>query len=49
MGQSTFRFCIEWKVKRKDFGLNWNKAIESGGVVVGDDVKMTIEVEGVAD
>lgn len=33
------------KVNRKDFGLNWNKALETGGVVVGDDVTINLEVE----
>ncbi|CAH2031884.1 YceI family protein [Trichlorobacter ammonificans] len=33
------------KVNRKDFGLNWNKALETGGVVVGDEVTITLEVE----
>lgn len=33
------------KINRKDFGLTWNKAMETGGVVVGDDVDVTIEVE----
>jgi len=33
------------KIDRKDFGLTWNKAIEAGGVVVGDEVWITIEVE----
>jgi polyisoprenoid-binding protein YceI len=32
-------------VSRKDFGLNWNAALEAGGVVVGDDVKITIDLE----
>ena len=32
-------------VNRKDFGLVWNKALESGGVVVGDEVKITLEIE----
>lgn len=32
-------------VKRSDFGLTWNKALETGGVVVGDDVKIAIELE----
>jgi len=35
------------KVNRKDFGINWSKSIDGGGVVVGDDVDVTIEVEGV--
>ena len=32
-------------LNRKDFGLNWNTALETGGVLVGDEVKITIEVE----
>ena len=33
------------KINRKDFGLVWNAALESGGVVVGDEVEITIDVE----
>jgi polyisoprenoid-binding protein YceI len=33
------------KINRKDFGLTWNRALEAGGVVVGDEVSITIEVE----
>ncbi|MBF0553158.1 MAG: polyisoprenoid-binding protein [Nitrospirae bacterium] len=33
------------KVNRKDFGLIWNKALEAGGVLVGDEVTITLEVE----
>lgn len=32
-------------IDRKDFGLPWNKAIEAGGVVVGDEVEITIDLE----
>jgi len=32
-------------LNRKDFGLNWNKALESGGVLVSDTVNVTIELE----
>ena len=32
-------------INRKDFGLNWNKAVEAGGVMVGDDIAITIDVE----
>ena len=32
-------------ISRKDLGLVWNKAIEGGGVVISDDVKLTIELE----
>jgi polyisoprenoid-binding protein YceI len=34
-------------INRKDFNVNWNRAIEAGGVVVGDEVKINIEVEAV--
>lgn len=33
------------KINRKDFGLVWNKALETGGVVVGDEIAITLEVE----
>ena len=33
------------KINRKDFGLAWNALTEAGGVVVGDEVKITIEAE----
>ena len=32
------------KIKRSDFGLNWNAALEAGGILVGDDLKLEIEV-----
>ena len=35
------------KVNRKDFGLHWNAALEMGGVLVGDDVKITIDLEAI--
>jgi len=32
-------------INRQDFGLTWNKAMETGGVVVGDEVKIALDVE----
>jgi polyisoprenoid-binding protein YceI len=32
-------------INRKDFGLTWNKVLETGGVMVGDDVAISLEVE----
>lgn len=32
-------------INRKDFGLTWNKALETGGVIVGDEVKIELELE----
>lgn len=34
-------------VNRKDFNVNWSRAIEAGGVVVGDELKINIEVQAV--
>jgi polyisoprenoid-binding protein YceI len=36
------------KLSRKEWGLTWNQALELGGVVVGDEVKFTLEVQVVA-
>ncbi|HEY4745168.1 MAG TPA: YceI family protein [Desulfuromonadaceae bacterium] len=33
------------RINRKDFGLTWNAAVESGGVVVGDEVTIALEIE----
>ena len=34
------------KINRKDFGLTWNKALETGGVMVSEEVAITVDVEG---
>jgi polyisoprenoid-binding protein YceI len=33
------------KISRKDFGLTWNAALESGGILVGDEVTITLDVQ----
>lgn len=33
------------KINRKDFGITWNRTLDAGGVVVGDDVNISVEVE----
>ncbi|WP_421715773.1 YceI family protein [Arcobacter arenosus] len=38
---------ISGKVNRKDYGVNWNKALEAGGVVVDETVKIIVELEGI--
>ena len=48
-GNQRSGFVLSGKINRKDYGLNWNKAIEAGGVVVGEEVKLNIEVEGIAE
>jgi polyisoprenoid-binding protein YceI len=36
-------------LNRKEFGLNWNRALESGGLLVGDDIEINLEIEAVLD
>jgi polyisoprenoid-binding protein YceI len=38
-------FSINGKINRKDWGLTWNAALEAGGVLVGDDVKIHAEIQ----
>lgn len=38
-------FEIETTLNRKDFGIEWNRALDEGGVVLGDDVKVVINLE----
>ena len=45
-GVEVVAFSVEGKVNRKDFGLTWNQALETGGVMVGEDIKITLELEG---
>ena len=33
------------KISRKEFGLNWNQALETGGFVVGDEIKISLDLE----
>ncbi|KQL52343.1 hypothetical protein AN964_01480 [Heyndrickxia shackletonii] len=44
-GAEKIGFSAEGKVKRSDYGLTWNAALETGGVLVGDDIKINIEIE----
>lgn len=47
-GNQRVGYEAHGKISRKDFGLNWNQALEAGGVVVGDDVKIEINAEAIA-
>lgn len=38
-------FSISGQINRKDFGLNWNNTLEAGGVLVGEEVKISGEVQ----
>ena len=44
-GTTVRAVSLTGKLNRKDWGLNWNKAIEAGGVVVGDEVAIDISAE----
>ena len=44
-GNERIGYTATAAISRKDFGLEWNVALEAGGVLVGDDVRITIETE----
>lgn len=44
-GATSAGFSASTKINRKDWNLTWNQALETGGVLVGDNIKIDIEVE----
>jgi polyisoprenoid-binding protein YceI len=44
-GNSRVAVSASTKIGRKDFGLTWNSALETGGVLVGDEVTITLDVQ----
>ena len=44
-GNTRIGLSATTKISRKDYGLNWNAALETGGILVGDDVNITLEVQ----
>jgi len=46
-GNTRIGWSATTKINRKDFGLNWNAALETGGFLVSDDVTITLDVEAV--
>ena len=44
-GNEKAGFSVSGKINRKDWGLNWNAALESGGVLVSDEVRISGEVQ----
>jgi len=46
-GNQRYGFHATTKINRKDFGMTWNEVIEAGGVLVGDEVEITLDVEAV--
>jgi polyisoprenoid-binding protein YceI len=46
-GNRRVGFAAETKLNRKDFNLTWNQTLEAGGFLLGDDVKLDIDIEAV--
>ncbi len=44
-GNTRVGLSASTKLNRKDFGLTWNAALETGGILVGDEVTITLDVE----
>jgi len=44
-GQQAIGFTASTKINREDFGLTWNVALETGGVLVGKEIKIALDVE----
>jgi polyisoprenoid-binding protein YceI len=44
-GKTVAGFVGETKINREDYGLTWNQALETGGVLVGKEIKITLDVE----
>ena len=47
-GNARIGFEAETTINRKDFGLMWNAALETGGFLVGDDVKISLQIQAIA-
>ncbi len=44
-GNERAGFSITGKIKRTDFGLNYNAALETGGVLLGEEIQLNAEVQ----
>ena len=44
-GNTRLGLSATTKISRKDFGLNWNATLETGGILVGDEVTITFDVQ----
>ena len=42
-------FCAKTRINRHDFGVSWNDTLDKGGIVVSDDVDITIDVEALLE
>lgn len=46
-GRERIAFTAEARIRRQDWGLTWNQALEAGGILVGDVVKLTIRISAI--
>ena len=46
-GNERVAFEAEYAINRKDYGLNWNAALETGGFLVGDEVRVSLSIQAV--
>lgn len=44
-GNEKVGFSAQGTIKRSDYGLTWNAALETGGVLIGDEIKVSVEIE----
>ena len=43
-GGSRIAFHATTRIDRREYGLTWNQALETGGILVGDEIRITIDV-----
>jgi len=48
-GNQRVGFSAATRINRKDFGLTWNQALEAGGVLVGDEVRIALDIQAVEE
>jgi len=46
-GNERVGYSASVRISRKDFGLTWNQAMETGGVMIGDDIDVTLDIEAI--
>ena len=46
-GGERVSFSAETRIDRRDFGLTWNQALETGGILVGNEIRISLEVQAV--
>ena len=48
-GKTRAGFAATGRLNRQDFGVSWNSTLDRGGVVVGDDIDITIDAEAILE